>query len=244
MLDPACRSVATEHSLRTLPGYIARACPRIVQGPFVAPTLFPISSVLQEGTHNVNCRGFDTRRVDEDQSRTGTVTLVTAALRLLRQRTRSTVLGMIVLMRFFRLTERPSLLDRRHNVAAKEALGFRNLIDEPSRFLPLKLICDEDGRPVLRTHVGPLSVELRRIVELEEPLHQFLVPDFLRVEAYAYGLRMSAQTGAHLPVRGVGRFTAHVSGHGMNDAGNLLKAILDAPEAAAGKISGMRLDRP
>ncbi len=56
-------------------------------------------------------------------------------LRLFRKRTRSTVLGMIILMIFFRLIKQPRLLDRRHYVAAEEAHRLRNLLDEPSRFL-------------------------------------------------------------------------------------------------------------
>ena len=161
----------------------------------------------------------------------------------MRQRTRSTMLDMIVLVIFLRLVELSGLLDGGHDLAAEESLGLGNLLDEPSRFLRLQLIFDEDGRPILRTHVGALAVELGGIVEFEEPLHQILVADFLGVEGHADGFRVPGLTGTDVAVRGVGRAAAHVPGHGMNHAGYLLKAILDAPEAAAGKVRGMRLAR-
>src|SRR5262245_15729858 len=54
----------------------------------------------------------------------------------------------------------------------------------------------EDGRTILRAHVRPLAIELRRVVTLPEYVKQLFVADFRRVVFDFDDLRVAGGIGA------------------------------------------------
>ena len=93
----------------------------------------------------------------------------------------------------------------------------------------------EDRRTVLISDVWTLVVELGRVVECEETLHQTLIADLLRVELNLHSFGMAGPVTANLFV---GRFVgmaAGVSDGGVGDTGESAESVFDAPETAGCK---------
>src|SRR5690606_12292497 len=63
------------------------------------------------------------------------------------------------------------------------------------------------------------------------------VADLLRVEGDAHGLGVAGHAAGDLLVGGSRDGAAHVAGLDVDDAGELLEEVLDAPEAAAGEVA-------
>ena len=55
---------------------------------------------------------------------------------------------------------------------------------------------EEDDRPILRSHVGALAVQCRRIVRLPKRIEQLFVADSIRVELDFHDFGMARSIGA------------------------------------------------
>ena len=121
---------------------------------------------------------------------------------------------------------------------AAEALGGGELGDVLLGRLRLLGRAAEDGRAVLVADVRTLAVELRGVVDHEEPFEQLAVRDLRRVEGHLHHLRMAGAVVAHVLVGGRVGGAAHVAALGARYAGADLEPVLGTPEAAAGEIRG------
>src|SRR3954463_12310829 len=98
------------------------------------------------------------------------------AVLLLRQRTAAAVLEVVVLVVVLGRVERAGLVganDLRGDLAVLEA-GVRLLLvgDEGVGLLELLAVGGEDRRAIAVAHIRALAVDLRGVVELEEPSEQ------------------------------------------------------------------------
>ena len=84
------------------------------------------------------------------------------------------------------------------------------------RLLFLRVV--KDRRAVLRTGVGPLAIECRRIVNGEEHLEQLAVRDDVGIELDLHDFGMAAGAGAHQLVGRVGCLSTHISRNHLFDA--------------------------
>src|ERR1041385_1610858 len=105
---------------------------------------------------------------------------------------------MIVLMISLGFVERSRSFYQSHNFSTFETIGCRLFLDECFGLLQLLVFCGEYRRTILRAHVRTLPIELRWIVEFEEPLQQLMVSDAFGIEGDANGFRVAGATGAHL----------------------------------------------
>ena len=85
------------------------------------------------------------------------------------------------------------------------------------------------------------TVDLRGVVELEEPLQQLSVGDPLSVERHPDTLGVAGIAGKNLSITRVGQFPALIPGDRVDHTRNLLETILDSPETPAGEVGGFRL---
>ena len=93
----------------------------------------------------------------------------------------------------------------------------------------------EDFGAVLVADVGPLAVDLRRGVDLEEEACERFVGDLRRIEGHAHRFGVSRGMAAHLLVgRAVGA-AAGVTRFDREDAGLLFQQVFHAPETTAGE---------
>ena len=101
----------------------------------------------------------------------------------------------------------------------------------------------EDDRTVLVADVGALAVDLRRVVHLEEILHERAVGDLGRIERDLDDLGVAGALGADLLVgREVG-LTAGVAADGGLDAGDLGVLVFDAPETTGAEGGFLKFGR-
>src|SRR5262249_60947808 len=113
------------------------------------------------------------------------------------------------------------------------------LRDVVLRDLLLRFALRENLRAILRAGVGPLAVELRRIVrDGEVDLQDLAVGDFAPVERHAHAFGVGRAARADDVVRGIFLRTAGITGHGVLHALDVLVDGLDAPEAPAGEHGG------
>src|ERR1039458_7262611 len=96
-------------------------------------------------------------------------------------------------------------------------------------------VVKEDRRTVLISDVWTLAVELGRVVECVEPLHQTLIADLLRIELDLHRLGMAGPVTANLLVGGFVGMAAGVSDRGVGDTGESAESVFDAPETAGCK---------
>src|ERR687898_1965196 len=136
----------------------------------------------------------------------------------------------IILMLGLSFPERPG---RRHlgdDPPRPEARRFNvgdRVVGDPALFL----VVIEDRRAVARPDVVALTVQCRRIVDLEEELQQVSIRDLLRVEGDLDRLGVRAVVA----VRRVRDVAAGVAHPRRPNALSFPDEILHAPEAAAGK---------
>jgi hypothetical protein len=93
----------------------------------------------------------------------------------------------------------------------------------------------ENGRAILRAHVGALAVALRGIVVLPEGVQQLLVRNVLRIEFNFDRFGMARAAGADLFIARVGRLAAGIADRGGVHAFDLPKGRLDSPKATGGE---------
>ena len=90
-----------------------------------------------------------------------------------------------------------------------------------------------DCRSILRTHIGPLLIEGRGIVNSEKDVQQIRVRDHVGIERHLHHFRVSRAPGAHLLVGGSRDMAARVPGLHTLHAAQFLERRLETPEAAA-----------
>src|SRR5262245_26584499 len=114
------------------------------------------------------------------------------------------------------------------------------LRDVVLRDLRLRLGLRDNLRAILRTGVGPLAVELRRVVrDREEDLQDLAVGNLLRVKRYLHGFGVAGAPRADGLVQGVLLRAAGITGHRILHALRVLIDRLDAPEASAREYRGL-----
>src|SRR5215210_557920 len=96
----------------------------------------------------------------------------------------------------------------------------------------LVFVLVEDHGPVLRPHVGALTVEGRRVVDGEVDLQDVAIRDLVGVERDLHDLGVPRHLRANLPVGRVGDVAPRVPGLDFLHAPQLLVDRLQTPEAA------------
>ena len=89
-------------------------------------------------------------------------------------------------------------------------------------------------RAILGSHVMPLAVQRRRVMNGEKRRQQRLVTDDRRIEADLHHLGVSGITPANGLVGRTRIMPAHVTGQNGNHTIELLEGSLEAPEATTG----------
>ncbi|OEI69169.1 hypothetical protein Cus16_1002 [Curtobacterium sp. ER1/6] len=139
------------------------------------------------------------------------------------------VLGEEVLVVLLRTEERPGRLDRRDDAAVPHRAGA---VDRPTEQRLLLGVGGEHRGPVLRAHVGTLSVQLPRVVEREEDVEDDVSGDDGLVEGDRDGLGVPGRAGAdRLVGRSVGG-AADVARHHVLHALERAVHRVETPEAA------------
>src|SRR2546425_6824418 len=80
---------------------------------------------------------------------------------------------------------------------------------------------EENRRAILRAEIGPLAVELRRVVDLPENLQKLFVTQLCRVKRHLHDFGVTGPVRAHVLVRGVGGVPTRVAHNSVRDAGHL-----------------------
>src|SRR5229473_3589854 len=96
---------------------------------------------------------------------------------------------------------------------------------------------EENRRAVLRAGIGPLAVELRRVVDLPENSQKLFVTQLCRVKRHLYNFGVTGPVCAHVLVRRVGRAPTRVAHNGVRHAENLPKRRLNSPKTSRAKCS-------
>ena len=124
---------------------------------------------------------------------------------------------------------------------------FSALGDRGHRRSGLLLLLDavkEDRRAVLRSDVGTLAVERRRIVTIPKQVEQAIVVDDGRVELNPHGLGVAGRTGANLLVGWVLDSAAGVADRRCADPFELTKGGFDTPKTAGGERGLLHCEGP
>lgn len=99
----------------------------------------------------------------------------------------------------------------------------------------------ENGGAVRITYVGALAVKLSRIMHSEEMLEERAIADLVWIKDDLNGFSVAGGVAANFLVSWVLGGAASVADFGFDDAGNLVKVVLDSPKAAGGEDSGLFL---
>ena len=97
----------------------------------------------------------------------------------------------------------------------------------------------ENDTSILRPPVDKLTTGIRGVHVSPEHVEQLLVGDFGRVINHLHGLHVPGATGRNLLVGGIGHVAAGIPRNGLDDAVDFFEIGFGAPEAAAGKNSGL-----
>src|SRR5579863_2185415 len=124
--------------------------------------------------------------------------------------------------------------ESRHDRSRKKP-GLRELLYFLFGGLPLCGSREEDGRTVLRSHVVPLAIELRRIVCVEEHVEQLMIGDLLRVVGDADHFCVPRISVADAAITGRFGSTSRIPAFDVEHSFERLERRLGAPETAAGK---------
>mmetsp|Transcript_22240 Transcript_22240/g.56131 ORF Transcript_22240/g.56131 Transcript_22240/m.56131 type:complete len:216 (-) Transcript_22240:131-778(-) len=127
----------------------------------------------------------------------------------------------------------PVLLERGRHL--RDAVLLQ-LHDEVLDHRPLRLVVPPHARRVLDAHVRPLPLHLRRVVDLEEKLHELVVGNSLLIVLHLHGLEMAGRSGGDFAVGRRVDVAAHVAGSDFLHPRELLKKVLHTPETTRGKI--------
>src|SRR5690606_11090183 len=139
---------------------------------------------------------------------------------------------LVVVLRRIKALQRLYCRGQRAGIGA----GAVELRDVGFRDLALRRVDREDGRAVLRSHVGALAVALGRVVDHREvDLQQLPIADAGRIVGDAYRLGMPRTPAADPLVVGGGGAAAGVARECLADSFDVLAHRLHAPEAAARK---------
>ncbi|MNI55897.1 hypothetical protein D3C73_1108750 [compost metagenome] len=120
----------------------------------------------------------------------------------------------------------------RRTVAARLA----KLADVGAACCLLARVIDEDRRAVLAAVIGPLAVELGRVVHhREEHLHQLSIADLARVVVHLHRFGVAGAATADALIAGIGGTTPDVTGHRVAHPFDVLEHALHAPETPTGE---------
>src|SRR5580693_5871000 len=97
----------------------------------------------------------------------------------------------------------------------------------------------ENRRAILRPEVGPLSIDLRRIVYAPEHLEQSLKTDLRRIERNLHDLSVPGLVGANILVRRILRSSAAVARNRFDYSRHFAERGLDAPEAPGAECGNL-----
>src|SRR6478735_1279495 len=204
--------------------YLAMSAPRLSGGP--GAHLYPFHERVEADTTASGCAS----RRSAGELDAG-VAVAAVAERVLREVLLVVVLGVVV---------RRGLADLGGDVTEPAPA---ELVPVDLRQLAGGLLLlgrgEVDRRAVLRADVVALAEALRRVVDLEELLHEVGVRDHGRVEHDPDRLGVVRRTGADLLVRRVRGGAAGVADPGRPDARQLPVDLLGAPEAAEAEESDL-----
>ncbi len=93
----------------------------------------------------------------------------------------------------------------------------------------------ENGRAVLRAHIGTLPVERGRVVIAPEDIEQVVIADYMRVEGDLDNFCMACAIGADVFIGWIFCVPAHVADLGRLHSSQAAKRSLHAPKAAGTK---------
>src|SRR5579872_961394 len=88
---------------------------------------------------------------------------------------------------------------------------------------------------ILLAVVGPLPIELRRIVVLPKDVQEIAIRDLIRVKCNLYNFRVPSLIRADVLIRGILQVSTHVTHGRRGDAGNFTERRLDSPETPCSK---------
>ena len=91
-------------------------------------------------------------------------------------------------------------------------------------------------RPVLRTFIHTLAVELCRVMNLHKQFEKCLITYCLWIVSYLHSLCMACCTALYLLVCGVFNMATHISGNNLLNPFLLLQQMFCPPEASSCKI--------
>src|SRR2546430_13324258 len=94
---------------------------------------------------------------------------------------------------------------------------------------------NEDRRAVLGTEVGPLTIQLSRIVVLPENFQQLVVRQLGWIVVHFHSLGVSGAIGADVFVSRIGELSAGVTHAGGIHTWQLAKCGFDSPKTAGGE---------
>ena len=155
----------------------------------------------------------------------------------------SSVLFDVALVVFFGAVERWCITDfgddRSFVPPAGIALLFR-CFREPA----LLIVVDEDRRAVLRTNVGPLTVERGWIVHVPKRIEQLFIADGVGIEINLDGLCMTGVIAAHFFIGRVGRCPTAITNSRIDNTANTSEMRLDAPETTGCKCRLLKIHNP
>src|SRR5271157_5126817 len=140
----------------------------------------------------------------------------------------------VLLVILFGAPERRGGRDFGDNRATESAAGLEPLF-QSSRCGLLGLVVIEDGRAVLTSDVGPLSVQCCRIVKFPEDLQQPLIVDLGRIKLNLNDLGMAGPVRADRLIAWVFQEAAHVTDRRLSHSRRSAKCFLNSPEAACPK---------
>src|ERR1700683_5214618 len=101
-----------------------------------------------------------------------------------------------------------------------------------ARFGYLCGVVEENSRAILRAVIGPLAIELRGVVALEENRQQLLVGNLVWIEFDLDRFGVAGRIRAHFLVRRILGVAADIADGRRGDALHLPERVLDAPETA------------